>query len=390
MPVLSVVIPTHERFRYARYTVDAVLRMSDDIEVVVSDTSTKDAWSDAGLYGSSDRLKIVRPPTGISVVDNFNIALGHATGDFICFIGDDDLVTPDVIQIVRRAAAEGVDAIRFAFPVLFYWHDYAHKALPEAYAGTIWASDYAASIRPLDTKRSLNNALAQLGRGVFDMPRIYCGIIARSLIDRVIERHGALFGGVSPDIYSAALLSAHATRVIDLDFPAVIPGASGASTAGQSAAGKHVGALRDNDHIRPFKNLVWHALVPEFYSVPTVWSYSFVRALEQIDEDLVLRANWGRLYAQCLMYHRRYRSETLTAMRAYARRTSPAALMAAVSKGIAAETVWAAKQVGKRLSVRHGTTKDLRFAGADDVDSALAIIGEVVAKGPKPVWPTTK
>src|SRR3546814_1908638 len=82
------------------------------------------------------------------------------------------------------------------------------------------------------------------------MPRAYCGLISLTLIKRILADHDALFGGVSPDIYSAALISAHSVNALDIDFPAVIPGASGASTAGQSAAGRHVGALRDNDHIR--------------------------------------------------------------------------------------------------------------------------------------------
>lgn len=386
MPILSIVIPTHERFRYARHTVAAILGMSDQIEVVVSDTSAEDAWYDAGLYGSSDRLKIVRPPTGISVVDNFNIALGHATGDFVCFIGDDDLVTPDVVEIASWAARSGVDAIRLTFPVLFYWHDYAHKILHKAYAGTVWASDYTALSTPLDTNQSLKNAMAQLGRGVFNMPRAYCGIVSRSLIDKILDRYGTLFGGVSPDIYSAALLAINAKKAIELDFPAVIPGASGASTAGQSAAGKHIGSLRDNDHIRPFKNLIWHPLVPEFYSVPTVWSYSLVRALEQAETGAVLRANWGRLYAQCLMYHRTFRAETIAAMRAYAKCTSVANLALSLTKGCTAEIMWAANRFFKRVSVRRGTTQDRRFAGADNVDRALEITAQVVKQGPKPNW----
>src|SRR3546814_18230876 len=89
------------------------------------------------------------------------------------------------------------------------------------------------------------------------MPRAYCGLISLTLIKRILADHDALFGGVSPDIYSAALISAHSVNALDIDFPAVIPGASGASKAGQSAAGRHVGVLRDNDHIRPFRNLIW-------------------------------------------------------------------------------------------------------------------------------------
>lgn len=389
MPLLSLVIPTHERFRYARETVSAILEMIDDIEVIVSDTSAADAWAQTDIAQARGRLKIVRPGTGISVVDNFNAAVAQAAGDFVCFIGDDDLVTPAIVDIARWAAANDVDAVRLSFPVLFYWADYQHRAQPKAYAGTIWASRYTGAVSPLDPRAALHLASTQLGRGVFNMPRAYCGLVARSLVTRVIERHGALFGGVSPDIYSAALLAAEARHAVEIDFPAIVPGASGASTAGQSAAGRHVGGLRDNDHIRPFRNLVWHPFVPEFYSVPTVWSYSLVRALERIEGCDVEAAGWGRLYAQCLLYHRAYRRETLQAMRAYAQATSSASLVVKVARGLAAEAIWAAGRLRHRWSVQRTTTNDERVEGASSAFAAADIITHLIATRPGITWPVS-
>lgn len=386
MPLLSIIIPTHERFRYARETVDAVLRMSNDIEVIVSDTSLVDPWRENGISDRAGQLKIVRPGTGISVVDNFNEALQHATGDYLCFIGDDDLITTPILDLTRWAQGEAVDAIRLTFPILFYWPDYQHRTDPEAYSGTIWSSPYTGSTKPLDTRASIANAAAQFGRGVFDMPRAYCGIVSRQLVDRILADHGALFGGVSPDIYSAALLAAYAQNAIEVDFPVIIPGASGASTAGLSAAGRHVGGLRDNAHIRPFRDLVWHPHIPEFYSVPTVWSYSFARALERLDNESLARANWGRLYAQCLMYHRSYRRETLAAMRSYAGARSMPALAAGVMRGVLAEIGWAIGRVRHRIAVRRGSGNNTRIAGVLGIDDALSTALTLISDGPQPGW----
>jgi glycosyltransferase involved in cell wall biosynthesis len=380
MPALSLIIPTHERFRYAEGTVETILAMGDDIELIVSDTSAKNAWN-AIVH---PRLKVVRPTPGISVVDNFNIALSHATGDYVCFIGDDDLVAPEIVDITRRARALGVDAVRFAFPILFYWPDYLHRSNPEAYSGTVWVSGYSGRVRTLDTRAALREAANKVGHGVFDMPRAYCGLVARPLVKRIVARHGALFGGVSPDIYSAALIATHAQKTLDIDFPAVILGASGASTAGQSAAGRHVGGLRDNAHIRPFRDLVWHPLVPEFYSVPTVWGYSLIRALEQIKLDPPVKPNWGRLYAQCLLYHRPYWSFTFQAMRNFVREKSLLALLATLTAGTVAEAGWALRRVWRRLTVRFAVTKDERIAGVDTIAAASTISDGIIAAGPKP------
>lgn len=383
MPVLSLIIPTHERFRYAEGTVETILAMGDDIELIVSDTSAEHAW-DRVVH---PRLKIIRPTPGISVVDNFNIALSHATGDYVCFIGDDDLIAPEIVGIARNAQSLGIDAVRFTFPILFYWPDYLHRSNPEAYSGTVWVSPYSGSVRTLDTHDALRDAANKVGHGVFDMPRAYCGLVARPLIERIVAQHGALFGGVSPDIYSAALIATHANKTLNVDFPAVILGASGASTAGQSAAGHHVGGLRDNAHIRPFHNLVWHPLVPEFYSVPTVWGYSLIRALEQIKVDPPVEPNWGRLYVQCLFYHRSYWDFTLRAMRNFIRDKSLPTLIVAFAAGSIAEAGWALGRIWRRLLVRFAATKDVRIAGVHTITQAAVITNGIIAAGPKPELP---
>src|SRR3546814_19204795 len=95
--------------------------MYDEIERIVSDTSEVDPWTSAAPH---PRLKVVRPGTGISVVDNFNTALSHATGDYVCFIGDDDLIAPEIVDIACKAKSLSVDAVRFPFPIIFYWKDY--------------------------------------------------------------------------------------------------------------------------------------------------------------------------------------------------------------------------------------------------------------------------
>lgn len=382
MPVLSLIIPTHERYRYAKGTVEAILAMGDDIELIVSDTSVHDHWQSV----RHPRLKIVRPTPGISVVENFNAALDHATGEYVCFIGDDDLVAPNIADIARRAQEMEVDAIRFAFPIVFYWRDYLHRTDPEAYSGTVWVSHYSGQVRTVEPHNSLREAAAKLGHGVFNMPRAYCGLVARSLIDEIVAQYGALFGGVSPDIYSAALIASHARKMLDVDFPAVILGASGASTAGQSAAGRHVGALRDNDHIRPFRNLVWHPLVPEFYSVPTVWGYSLISALEHLATMPGVTPHWGRLYAQCLFYHHSYWRFTLSAMRNFVRHKSAAALAATLVVGGLAELGWALGRMRRRLSVRFQVTRDERIAGVDGSASAAAIVARVIAAGAPLDW----
>lgn len=382
MSLLSIIVPTHERFRYAEKAVTALLDLSDEIEVVVSDTSEVDPWPKDLVACSGGRLKIVRPGNGISVVDNFNAALDAAAGDYVCFIGDDDIVTADAVTIARWASDSGVDAVQVTFPVLFYWPDYLHRSFPELYSGTLWVTRYSGKITPLDARKSLAYAAHRLGRGVYAMPRAYCGIVSRKLIATIVASEGRLFGGVSPDIYSAALIASYATTAVQIDFPIVIPGASGASTAGQSAAGGHRGALRDNDHIRPFRGLKWHPLVPEFYSVPTVWGFSLAKAVEKLPASDAPPLNWGRLYAQCLLYHQKYWHETWVAMSNYAGRYSWLRLTSMILRGFVAEFIWLAHKLSERASLRRRNSVSTRLGGMIDLAAVLVAIDAIKREGP--------
>lgn len=389
MPALSILIPTHERARYATSTVETILARTRDAEVVVCDTSKVDAFGDLRkAWKHSDRLKIIRPEQDLSVVGNFNAALAEASGDYICFIGDDDLVADDLEDIAAWAAKEGIETVGFTFPVHYYWPDFLHRREPHRYSATLWTKPFTGDVTSHDNAAAVRRALSRPGLGVFDMARAYCGLVSRSLVRRVIDKHGALFGGVSPDIYSALLLSSESRSSVQLDYPGVTPGSSGASTAGQSAAGTHVGPLRENSHIGAFKDLPWHPLVPEFYSVPTVWSYSLVKAVEAVDTEYVNldRILLGRLYARCLLYYPAYRPFTLAAMKRYLERFSAPRLAIELVRGLAAEVRWVADRLSHRFVP--GPLSETREAGLNSPSDAAVALQDVIARALKepPVW----
>lgn len=348
-PVVSVIIPTHERARYAIPTIRSILALPGEIEVVVCDTSADDLISTELCDAPHlSRLKLVRPGKALSVVDNFNTALAAATGRYLTFIGDDDFVSAQIVTVAHWAEANQIDAIKFSFPTLYFWPDFRHKTQDDAIAGTLRTGPFSGKIAPHDAKAAALEALANFGGGVMEMPRAYAGLISMELVNRINEKYGALFGGVSPDIYSAFLISQESKKCVYIDYPVIIPGSSGASTAGQSANGKHVGALRDNAHIRPFNDLKWDQRIPEFYSVPTVWSYSLLRAVEK-HGSLVSRINFARLYLKCLIFHRLFIEETYCSITNYRQQTNLDQLFRSVAEATLSEGAWIAKKVLQRM-----------------------------------------
>jgi hypothetical protein len=374
MPILSIIVPTHERAKYAVPTIRSLLESTpDDVEVVVTDTSANDVITSALQHDAGwTRVRMVRPGRPLSVVDNFNEGLRQSTGDYLLFLGDDDFVTPAVADLVRWAVRQSVDAIQLTFPALYYWPDFLHKRRHDFYAGTVQLEPFTGRIESHDAKAALQDAAANLGGGVGQMPRAYAGIVSRALVDRIVARYGALFGGVSPDIYSAALIAQECRHCVRVDYPLIVPGSSGASTAGQSAQGRHVGGLRDNPHIGAFKNLVWDPLVPEFYSVPTVWSFSLLKALEQVKPPVPTQP--GRLFARCLFYHRHYFGPIRRSLRHWTTQVGLLRATTGLVAGMVVELGWVTRKVGQMIKARlHPVQGSMLTGQADSIAAARAM-----------------
>lgn len=369
-PLVSVIIPTHNRAECAVSSIRAVLRASELIEVVVSDTSEIDGISHAFTSSPSHRLKLLRPGKPMSVVENFNFALSQASGEFLVFIGDDDLVAPEIADVAHWALREQVEAIGFSFPLLYYWPSFKSTTRWRASSATLVVGPYDGSAHRIDTNEELRAALHNLGAGVLNMPRAYAGMVSRKLVDRIVHRHGALFGGVSPDIFSAALISLESRSSYRLDFPIVIPGASGTSTSGQSARGRHVGGLRDNAHIGAFKDLIWDERIPEYYSVPTVWGFSLLKAIED-KPQWFSHANFARFYLKCLIADPHYKHLVWNCFKTYSRRIGYLRALAATTSALVHETWRIGKALLGQFTRRHVTEDSQVITGVADTEKAL-------------------
>jgi hypothetical protein len=285
------------------------------------------------------------------VVDNFNEASRAATGRYLSFIGDDDFVSSEIVNVARWALTQRVDALKFNFPALYYWPDFRQRTQGDALAASLRIGAFDGSIVKHDAKKALFEALNNFGGGVMEMPRAYAGMVSADLVKTIQQKHGLLFGGVSPDIYSATLISLEAQNCVKISFPVIVPGASGASTSGQSAHGRHVGSLRDNEHIGAFRDLEWDVRIPEFYSVPTVWSYSLLKAVEAAKLP-GSKVNFARLYAKCLLYQRTHHRHTLRTLKSIAPAHGWTSLLIGVLSGFLHEAFWITRKVWERVWIK--------------------------------------
>jgi glycosyltransferase involved in cell wall biosynthesis len=104
MPLVSVIVPSHNRARLLERSLRSILAQDlTDLEVVVVDDGSSD--DSASLAAAADpRVRVLRnpQPTGVSAARNRGI--GAARGEWIAFCDDDDLWSPEKLSRQLTAA----------------------------------------------------------------------------------------------------------------------------------------------------------------------------------------------------------------------------------------------------------------------------------------------
>lgn len=98
MPKVSVIVPVYNQAPFIRETVDSVLAQDyEDLEVVLSDDGSTDGTSRIlREYQALDpkRVKIVASEQNTGIAGAFNRALDAYTGEYIAWLGGDDVMLP--------------------------------------------------------------------------------------------------------------------------------------------------------------------------------------------------------------------------------------------------------------------------------------------------------
>jgi len=316
-PLLSIVVPTHNRSDYAIYSIQSILSFdSPDIELIVTDTSENADLATAASKITDTRLVYRHVEDSLSMIENHNLAMSLATGKYVCLIGDDDTITSEALSAARWAATHDIEIITPIVVANYAWPDFKSKYLGSSHAGRLYIRKGFGNVSLRESKKDLLVALKRGALGTEGLPKIYHGIVRRDLMETIKARSGAYFHGSSPDVSGAVSLAIVSSSYIEIDYPLTLPGASGKSNTGRSALKKHKGTLENDSHTKRFKNLDWPSVIPRFTSVETVWAQSVYQTIKQMDVTLLKDYNLFEIYAACLLRHQDFRSAVLNAMQA--------------------------------------------------------------------------
>jgi hypothetical protein len=346
-------MPTHARARYATHAIRSVLAIgSPELELVVHDTSEDDLLA-SDVEGISDaRLRYVHCREPLSMTENHNRAMAMAEGEFVCLIGDDDTILPDLLEAARWAFSRGVEAIAPEVVANYAWPDFRSRAFGAGHAGRLYMKRRFGGIAKRSARADLDVALGRSALGTDGLPKIYHGLVAREVMERIRRIGGAYFYGTSPDVSGAVGIAAVIDSYIWIDWPLTLAGASAGSNTGRSATKTHVGSLESDPHTRRFRNLVWPEELPRFVSVETVWAHAVFATLSAVMPQTLEHYNFPRLYAACLLGAPAYRGAVRDAQHAFAckARLSPLALRGKVAKEYLRVAMHRAWTLARRLS----------------------------------------
>lgn len=279
-PRFSVVIPTRERADTLRAALRTCLDQSfDDYEVVVADNAssppTRAAVEAAAAAAPAGRVRYVRAPEPLAMSRNWELGVGHARGEYVLVIGDDDGLLPHALAELDRLARDtGAKAIRWV-PAYYTW---PNVALPGQ------GSYLRVPLGRGRAERAGADAIAAVAafREFYSaLPMLYNAAVHRDVLAALRARVGAVFPHPIPDVYSGFAVAFAAGRFLSVAAPMSVAGQSGASNGiatlfhrGRSAIDREFHALNAKDGLRHEPAV---PDLPAFPHVPVADAFAFAK-----------------------------------------------------------------------------------------------------------------
>lgn len=287
--LLSIVIPTRNRDIYCIEAIKHILSFDErDFELIIQDNSEFTELKQYVETISDTRLRYYRIEGRINSVINMDKALSLAMGEYVCMIGDDDTILPNVFSVAKWAKENDVEAVSPSNNPAYFWsHDGRLN-------GTLVTQPVLDSWKWAMPKPRLENLLKE---GVIDyqrfcLPRVYHGIMKCEVLSKIKSKTGHIIGGLSPDIYLTVSSCFYIGKYVITAFPISIQGACVQSTS----VGNPRGRFEDMPHLWHRGEYHWDDLIPRYNSSKTIWAETALKAIEENGKNDEYRQLFNRGY----------------------------------------------------------------------------------------------
>lgn len=318
IPILSIVIPTRNRYFYLKSCLLSLqLKYNNsNVEIIITDNSSPRENIDS-LLNSFSNIKYTYIDKHISQVENFEFALNMVSGKYVTMIGDDDSLSGLLLDVVSYMENNSIDALNAPFAT-YYWPDIVSKSMKSKFSSKLYFENYTYSFKNVNISTEISNCLNLGATSLCNLPRMYYGIIRKDVINKVKALTGEYFPGPSPDMANSFSSALFVNNFVYLDGPLFIAGNSAKSAAGMGIAGIHLSEIEGNPQLPKDCHLKWSSFVPKYWSGPTIWAETAVQVMLKTKRiDLEAQMNYLRLFATCLIFNPGYQTKTKESLKKY-------------------------------------------------------------------------
>jgi glycosyltransferase involved in cell wall biosynthesis len=305
-PILSIIIPTYNRYNTLIPVVNNLLKWeSQDFEIIVQDNSSNNdiALSYLLTITNEKRLKYFYTPYRLSAIENCDLAVSNSEGYYVCFIGDDDGIIPEILNICYWLKKNSFDSMCCNVP-LYTWTDMEHAiSINNAYNGKLVIPKFTGDFEIINPNHELIKLINSGAQNLFKIPRLYQGVVSKNILNELKKIVGTYFPGPVPDMSNAVAISSLIQRHCFIDLPFIIAGHSKNSMSGKNSKRLHQGEIISEKSLDELTASKWSKKIPFFWSAPTIWSEAAIKSLEKMNLYKELEMfNYANVYASCLTY----------------------------------------------------------------------------------------
>ncbi len=283
---ISIIIPTRERALYLPYALQTALAIPDpNIEIIVSDNASTDGTSD--LLETFDDPRLIRLNTmrRVSMRENFQLALDHATGDYVIYIGDDDAVLPGQFAALRRILErDRPDSLSWEWLGYSWPADGGSRRTGRL---TFDRQKFYGALSVVDLKPILGRLLAGAPPSGPVYPSLYHGVVSRDCLHRLTQSGSAFFMSKIPDVYFTYTALIANVRHMHVQHAFTLNGTSPASTG--AAYKKSTDETNDG----PASRFQREALIDPVQDAVTIGASIPAAFLETLETALAIRPAEG-------------------------------------------------------------------------------------------------
>lgn len=297
---LDIIIPTKDKGHIVAENLEHLSNISNQIRIVVLDSSKTINSKLQIILSSSNRLSeilYINTPYDFTALQNFQEGEKYIISDFFCFLGDDDTVTSEIIDIIKYLEINNLDACISSFPFNLLWKGYKSRSLDIKDPMSLVHRKFTGTKTILNSVNERLRACKALSRGPLDLPRAYLGVCSSNILRRIHNNGENLFDSISPDIFSSVTISFYIDKYLKVDSPFIIPGASPGSASASEAKNS------EQQHVKRLKNKYWSNMIPKINKEHCIWSNALIDSLRKHNIEI---DDYSGLYSRLLLSYPRY------------------------------------------------------------------------------------